>query len=199
MRRFFISLVAIFFASAVSAEEPVWQVLQRVSEYMNAQKGYEVKFAISAADYTSAGRYCVKGDAYYIDITDAEVYCDGEARYEVDNQRKEVTIDVMDYSSRNILDNPTRCFDFVEEDYEAAIVEQSDGEVVVRLQAKDQSIEGEIVLVVESNVGRPKSVEYRLYGDSVVVEVKSIDRASGGAVKRFNRSAYKDFEIIDFR
>lgn len=199
MRRFFISLVAIFFASAVSAEVSVWQVLQRVSEYMNAQKGYEVEFAISAADYTSDGRYCVKGNVYYIDITDAEVYCDGEARYEVDNQRKEVTIDVMDYSSRNILDNPTRCFDFVEEDYEAAIVEQSDGEVVVRLQAKDQSIEGEIVLVVEPNVGRPKSVEYRLYDDSVVVEVKSIDRASGGDVKSFNRSQYKDYEIIDFR
>ena len=198
MRRFFISLLALLFAGGVSAAEPVWLVLQRVSEYMNTKSGYEVSFSITAEDYKAEGRYCVQGASYYIDITDAEVYCDGEVRYEVDNQRREVNIDVMDYESRNILDNPTRCFDFVEADYTAEIVEQKGDDVKICLRSKDAAVEGDIFLTVESDTGCPIDVEYVLYGDSIKVAVLDIKRHFS-AVKRFNRADYKNYEIIDFR
>lgn len=198
MRRFLILIVLLSLSCSASAVEPVWQLLQCLSDYMNAKRGYEVSFSIAAADYASEGRYCVSGDSYYIDIADAEVYCDGEVRYEVDKGRREVTIDVMDYESRNILDNPTRCFDFVEEDYTADVVECDGGVMTLKLVAKDKSVEGEIMLAVEQATGRPKRVEYILYGDRIEVEVERVEPMQG-SVKRFSRSAYKDFEMIDFR
>ncbi len=198
MRRLLILIFALLGSWSAAADENVWHILQRVSRFMNAENGYEVKFSIDAEGFASKGRYCVKDDAYYIEVADAEVYSDGKVRYEVDNARREVNIDNMDGNSRNILDNPTRCFDFVEEDYEAAIVEQDEDDAVVRLKAKEESVEGEIILTIERNSACPKSVEYRIYDDRIYVTVESVNHAAGD-VKSFVRSAYKDYEMIDFR
>ena len=198
MRRFITSICLLMLSWSAAAEEGVWQILQRVSDYMGSQKGYEVRFAIKAEGYNTEGRYCVKGDSYYIEVADAEVYSDGKVRYEVDNLRHEINVDNMDSNSRNIMDNPTRCFDFVEEDYTAEIVKQSTDEVTLCLQAKDKSVEGEIYLTVNPDSGAPQRVEYLLYDDRMYVEVVAINRAAGN-VKNFARSAYKDYEMIDFR
>ncbi|MBE6214299.1 MAG: hypothetical protein E7131_06455 [Rikenellaceae bacterium] len=198
MRRFITTICLIMLSWSAAAEEGVWQIMQRVSDYMGPQKGYEVRFAIKAEGYNTEGRYCVKGDNYYIEVADAEVYSDGKVRYEVDNLRREVNVDNMDSNSRNIMDNPTRCFDFVEEDYTAEIVKRDANEITLRLQSKDKSVEGEIYLTVNSDSGAPQRVEYLLYDDKMCVEVMAINRAAGN-VKSFARSAYKDYEMIDFR
>ena len=198
MRRFITTICLLMLSWSAAAEEGVWQILQRVSDYMGPQKGYEVRFAIKAEGYNTEGRYCVKGDSYYIEVADAEVYSDGKVRYEVDNLRREVNVDNMDSNSRNIMDNPTRCFDFVEEDYTAEIVKRDANDIMLRLQSKDKSVEGEIYLTVNSDSGAPQRVEYLLYDDKMCVEVVAINRAAGN-VKSFARSAYKDYEMIDFR
>lgn len=198
MRRFIFLICVLVMSWSAAAEESAWQILQRVSDYMDSQKGYEVAFTIQAEGYNAEGRYCVKDDSYYIEVADAEVYSDGKVRYEVDNARREVNIDNMDGNSRNIMDNPTRCFDFVEEEYLAELVEQSADEATLRLQAKDKSVEGEIYLVVEPQTGVPLRVEYVLYGDRMSVKVDSISKWSGG-VKSFSRADYKEYEMIDFR
>ena len=198
MRRFITSICLLMLSWSAAAEEGVWQILQRVSDYMGSQKGYEVRFAIKAEGYNTEGRYCVKGDSYYIEVADAEVYSDGKVRYEVDNLRHEINVDNMDSNSRNIMDNPTRCFDFVEEDYTAEIVKRDANEITLCLQAKDKSVEGEIYLTVNPDSGAPQRVEYLLYDDRMRVEVVAINRAAGN-VKSFARSAYKDYEMIDFR
>ena len=198
MRRLCLLIFAMFISWSATAEESVWQMLQRVSLFMNAEKGYEVKFSIEAEGFSSKGRYCVKDDNYYIEIAEAEVYSDGEVRYEVDKSRREVNIDVMNNESRNILDNPTRCFDFVEEEYTAEIVEQSGGDVMLKLRSTDEKVEGDILLTIEHSTGKPKSLEYMLYDDNILVRVENIEHKSDG-VKSFSRSAYKDYEMIDFR
>lgn len=198
MRRFITTICLLMLSWSAAAEEGVWQILQRVSDYMGPQKGYEVRFAIKAEGYNTEGRYCVKGDSYYIEVADAEVYSDGKVRYEVDNLRREVNVDNMDSNSRNIMDNPTRCFDFVEEDYTAEIVKRDANNITLRLQSKDKSVEGEIYLTVNSDSGAPQRVEYLLYDDKMCVEVVAINRAAGN-VKSFARSAYKNYEMIDFR
>lgn len=198
MRRFITTICLLMLSWSAAAEEGVWQILQRVSDYMGPQKGYEVRFAIKAEGYNTEGRYCVNGDSYYIEVADAEVYSDGKVRYEVDNLRREVNVDNMDSNSRNIMDNPTRCFDFVEEDYTAEIVKRDANNITLRLQSKDKSVEGEIYLTVNSDSGAPQRVEYLLYDDKMCVEVVEINRAAGN-VKSFARSAYKDYEMIDFR
>lgn len=198
MRPIGIFIIAVLVSWSAAAEESVWQILQRVSAYMDSEVGYEAQFEIKAVGYASKGSYCVKGDSYYINITDAEVYSDGDVRYEVDNIRKEVNIDQMDYASRNILDNPTRCFDFVEEDYSAEVISRADKSVTIKLQAKDVAIEGEIYITIIVATGAPTKLEYKLYDEKVEVNVISIDHQAKG-VKEFKRSAYQDYEIIDFR
>ena len=198
MRRFSLLICALLVSWSAVAQEGVWSILQRVSEYMDSKNGYEVKFSIDAEGFTSHGRYCVKGDLYYISVADAEVYADGKVRYEVDNARREVNVDVMNADSHNILDNPTRCFDFVEEDYTAVIVESSGEDVVLSLRAKDEKVEGEICLTIDSKTACPKEVKYMLYDDVIKVVVEQVEHKHDD-VKSFNRSQYKDYEIIDFR
>ena len=198
MRRLIMVLGAMLAVSGAVAQESAWQLLGRVSAYMNSEAGYEVQFEIRTADYSSEGSYRVKGNSYHIEVAGAEVYSDGEVRYEVDGSRKEVNIDVMDSASRNILDNPTRCFDFVEDDYVAEVVSRDAESVKLKLQAKDKAVEGDIYITVSAKSAAPTKLEYVLYGDRVEVVVRSIDHKVK-SVKKFDRSAYKDFEIIDFR
>lgn len=198
MRRLTILVVATLVSWSAVAEENVWQILQRVSAYMDSAAGYEVQFEIKSADFSSLGSYRVKDDSYYISIVGAEVYSDGDVRYEVDNTRKEVNIDQMDYSSRNILDNPTRCFDFVEDDYSAEVVNRTDDSVTIKLQSKDEAIEGEIFITILTTTAAPTKLAYKLYDETIEVIVASVN-SKIKSVKEFERSAYKDYEIIDFR
>lgn len=198
MRRLTILVVATLVSWSAVAEENVWQILQRVSAYMDSAAGYEVQFEIKSADFSSLGSYRVKDDSYYISIVGAEVYSDGDVRYEVDNTRKEVNIDQMDNSSRNILDNPTRCFDFVEDDYSAEVVNRTDDSVTIKLQSKDEAIEGEIFITILTTTAAPTKLAYKLYDETIEVIVASVN-SKIKSVKEFERSAYKDYEIIDFR
>ena len=195
-----LSLLLILGLTAVAqAATDAKGVLVGLSQNIAKLGRYEAAFSLQVGDYKAEGRYMVDGNAYHIVVGDAaEVYCDGKVRYEVDKEREEVNIDVVDASSRNILDNPTRCFDFVEEEYTAEIVEQSGGDVTLKLRSTDEKVEGDILLTIEHSTGKPKSLEYMLYDDNILVRVENIEHKSDG-VKSFSRSAYKDYEMIDFR
>ena len=92
-------------------------ILAGVSDGFRALGAYGVSFEVRSDEYVTRGRYAVEGENYYLVLGDAEVYCDGAVRYEVDNRRREVTIDVVDTGSRNILNNPVHAFDFLGSEY----------------------------------------------------------------------------------
>ena len=75
-------------------------ILAGVSDGFRALGAYGVSFEVRSDEYVTRGRYAVEGENYYLVLGDAEVYCDGAVRYEVDNRRREVTIDVVDTGSR---------------------------------------------------------------------------------------------------
>ena len=152
---------------------------------------------IEAEGYEAAGSYVVAGDSYHIILPQAEVYSDGKVRYEIDHERREVNVDVVDLTSRNVLDNPTRCFDFVGEGYELSLVEQSANEVVVRIVATDGAFEGEIFLMADAK-GKPMELKYQLYDDVIRVKIKSLAPRKA-KLPTFAKSVYKDYDIIDFR
>ena len=155
-------------------------------------------FGITAGEYSSQGSYTVDGDAYYIEVDGAEVYCDGKTRYEVDNGRREVNVDSVEGASRNILDNPTRCFDFVGTDYDAGVSSRTASETTLHLRSRDASVEGDIYLTVETVTGRPRHITYVLYDDRIEVAVESLE-PSREAVRRYDAKRYSDYETIDFR
>ena len=198
MRRLFIVIVAILSSVTSWADERSQNVLRSVAEYVQALGEYEAEFDVVAGDYRTNGRYGVLGDTYHIEVAQAEVYSDGKVRYEVDHDRGEVNIDVMDLASRNILDNPTRCFDFVGDDYASEIYSEEGGNVTLLLRANDEAIEGDIYLTVDSTTGRPRKIVYVLYDDRIEVTIVSLERRKN-AVKRYDESKYKGYEIVDFR
>ena len=197
MKRFFTLLLAMTFVLSARAEGEQ-MLLRRVAEYVKALGSYDAEVDVAAGEYKASGSYSVAGDSYYIKVGEAEVYADGKTRYEVDHSRKEVSVDVVDLESQNILDNPTRCFDFVGEEYAAELVKESDGVATIRLEARDEAMEGEILLGVESATGKPLSIAYILYDDRVDVKIKSLTPRKT-KLPTFSKGNYKGYDMVDFR
>ena len=130
----------------------------------------------------------------------ADVYCDGAVRYEVDNRRREVTIDVVDTGSRNILNNPVHAFDFLGSEYAASLAGEQEGRAVVRLTPApgNTSSAGNIVLTVDTAAMRPVSLRYDYDGEQVQVSVLGI-KPLETPLKAFAKDNYAGYEFIDFR
>lgn len=173
-------------------------VLRRTAEYVKSLGSYEASFELTSGDYSTAGSYSVAGDAYYILVGPAEVYSDGKTRYEVDNSRKEITVDEVDAASRNILDNPTRCFDFADTDYEFAIESRDGGAVTLLLRPSDPDAESTIHLTVDESTGRPVRIVYALYDERITVRILALSHTAK-PVKRFGLQSYRGYETVDFR
>ena len=114
-------------ANNVPAADRADAILAGVSDGFRALGAYGVSFEVRSDEYVTRGRYAVEGENYYLVLGDAEVYCDGAVRYEVDNRRREVTIDVVDTGSRNILNNPVHAFDFLGSEYAASLAGEQEG------------------------------------------------------------------------
>lgn len=199
MRKLLLILVAfIMLHSMALADEGATEGVKRVKAYVEKLGRHEVRFNVLAGELIYVGQYHVDGDSYYIQMDNVEVYSDGKVRHEVDNERKEVSIDVMDSESRNILDNPTRCFDFAESEYRSEIQSRKDGELTIFLRATDTDVEGDIYLTIEEKSGKPRKIVYRLYDDEVEVTIDSIVSVKQ-PLKKFSKSQYKGYEIVDFR
>lgn len=200
MRKISILLLSLFASLNLAAQEQTASVvLDALSQYITKLGRYEAAFTLQVGDYEADGRYMVDGSAYHIVVgSTAEVYCDGKVRYEIDKEREEVNIDVVDASSRNILDNPTRCFDFVGSDYVAEIVARDAKSLTLKLVAADEKVEGEIFLTLDAVSNAPQGIEYRLYDESFNVKIISLAKSKSSPAK-FDRTNYRDYEIIDFR
>lgn len=192
------ALQGVMAATPSAQDEQVGQLLERVAQYVKRLGAYSADFKVVAGDYTTRGRYDVSGDRYYIVLDNAEVYSDGHVRYEVNGERKEINVDVVDISSHNILDNPTRCFDFVGSDYVADIQRREAGRVTIHLRSVDSSVGGDIYLTIDSSSARPIRLEYHLYDDVIEVDILSLSALKGG-VKTFSERAYSGYDMIDFR
>ena len=198
MRRVILSALALLVCVSAVADEQSKTALQRVAHYVEALGAYDAKFKVEAGDYKAEGSYAVSGDNYYITLDEAEVYSDGKVRYEVDHNREEVNVDNVDLTSRNVLDNPTRCFDFVDSGYESDMFEQNGSQQTIHLRSTDAAIEGDIYLTIDAASARPQRLEYKLYDDIIVVDVISLEKRKT-KINSFDKSKYKDYEMIDFR
>ena len=119
---------------------------------------------------------------------------------EVDNRRREVTIDVVDTGSRNILNNPVHAFDFLGSEYAASLAGEQEGRAVVRLTPApgNTSSAGNIVLTVDTAAMRPVSLRYDYDGEQVQVSVLGI-KPLETPLKAFAKDNYAGYEFIDFR
>lgn len=190
---------ALLTLSAVGAEERAQSLLRRLAASLGAMEPYEVVFEVETERGTVAGRYQVAGDRYYMQVGEAEVYGDGECRYEIDPSRREVVIDRADLSSRNLLNNPTRAFDFVGEEYDFTASDAGPGRVeVVLLPRRPKSAVERIRVEMDAASALPSSVTYEVDGDRIRIDILSV-RKSERQLPRFEGARYAGFETIDFR
>ena len=198
MRSFFVIIFSLLSMATASADERSQAVLRGVAEYVRTLGSYDATFTVVAGDYQTMGHYSVAGDNYHIVVGQAEVYADGKVRYEVDHDLEEVNIDEMDVTSRNILDNPTRCFDFVGDEYSSMISTEIGNDLTLVMRANDTTLEGDIYLTVDKQTSRPRKIVYVLYDDRIEVTITTLVRRKT-EVEKYNASKYRDYEIIDFR
>lgn len=195
---------ALFATAAVAVSSPAEgraeEILEKLAAGFRSLGAYGVTFEVVADEYTTRGRYAVEGENYYIAVGEAEVYCDGKIRYEIDNRRREVTIDEVDTSSRNMLSNPVHAFDFIGTQYTPSLVSDEDGRAVVRLTptSANASPAGEILVTVDTAAMRPESLRYDYDGERVGIAVLGV-APLGTPLKAFSKGDYKGYEFIDFR
>lgn len=145
------------------------------------------------------GIFMVDGDGYYLTLGTMEVYSDGKLRYEVNNERKEVTIDRVDLTSRDILTNPTNAFSFAAEEFYSDIVADKGGEVVISLVPREDIGITDIELTLRRDGhGRvvPAAVRYNYDGD--IIDVLLALRPADATLPRWDKAAYRAYDIVSF-
>lgn len=186
-------------APAARPSERASELLRELAGEFRAMKSYTVAFTIAAGESDVAGSYTVQSGGYTLTIGDAEVFFDGKVRYEVDHARREVTINAVDTTSRNILDNPIGAFDFLDGAYRPTLLSDDGSEALVRLTPTDgESATGVVTVRLELHPVRPQSLAYDYDGEQVTVSVRSIEPFAG-KLRRFDPKSCAGYEMIDFR
>ncbi len=193
-------LFALLAAPATFAADRAEELLSQMAAHFRAMKGYEVSFVVTAGEHTTAGRYAVEGESYYLTLGDAEVFCDGKVRYEVDKRRREVTVNPVDPTSRNLLNNPVHAFDFIGDEYSSFLISERNGEASIRLTptVKNASAGSTITVTLSTTTKNPLSVVYDYDGEQVSIAVRSVVMLRT-PLHRFVRNDFEGFEFIDFR
>lgn len=173
------------------------RAVEELAAYFRAMPEYTVTFTVAGADFGAAGSYAVEGDRYYMRVGAAEAYSDGTAKWEVDPAKREIVIDAVDVSSRNLLGNPTRAFDFLGDAFRGELQSERDGVRRLRLVPTDRGAAMSAVTVDVAADGAPRALSYDFDGDTVRIEIGRI--VPSADVKRFDAGAYPGYEVIDFR
>ena len=193
----------LYIANTWAQDSDAKALIGRLSEQMRSMENYEVSFAVKSGDQKIKGYYAVSGEKYYISIGDAEVFCDGGARYEVNAQNKEVTVDAVDTKSHNILTNPTRAFDFIDGEFNFTTVGTENGITTVKLTSTAENAAlGVIFVALDAATTQPRSLAYDVDGAQIIIEIASIDELTGMvdiSMFTFDKNNYRGYEIVDFR
>ena len=199
MRRWIGCLLALCLAGAAQADNRSAELLAQLQRSVEAMSGYRVDFAVEAEGQTFSGYYRVHGDSYYMRLGQAEVYCDGKVRREIDPAKREVVVDTVDPSSRNILNNPTRAFTLLDGTFLHETVSEKEG--IATLLLSPASAKGgisRVTLELDTRTMQPRKLVYDADGEAVAIRIRSL-RAEAEPLPEFLPEHYTGFEIIDFR
>ncbi len=173
--------------------------LGRLQTAVDALGAYEVRFDLSTTDgYAVQGAYRVADKSYCITMPAVRVFCDGEARYEVNDDKREVVVDAVDRQSHNLLDNPVRAFDFVGEQFDVQVVSERPDRIVLRLTPRSKEALTAIDLTLDKSSALPVSVVYGAEDLRITIAIRSFEK-SVTPFPAFRASDYLDYELIDFR
>lgn len=201
IQRIMLSLMLLLVGTSLSAQHTAREWIAELNKSLGARYGIHIEVNTEGVDRL-AGYYMVDGDAYYLTLGVMEVYSDAKLRYEINNERKEVTEDMVNLDSVDLLSNPTRAFQFVEDEFTATIVEQSSEGAVLRLVPHDDTLGiTYISLMLRRDAGGviPVSISYDYDGYVVAIELQRADIESSELPRwREHKDDYRAYDMVSF-
>lgn len=200
MKRLLLLAALLACGNGVIAAGRASEIIDKLASGFRSMGAYSVSFDVASNDFATHGNYAVDGERYYMTLGDAEVFCDGKTRWEVDNRRREVTLSGVDAQSRNILNNPVHAFDFLGSEYTPSLAWEKEGRAAVTLTPVSMSAAatGTITVTVSTASMRPLSLAYEYDGGGVGITVGGVAPLKT-PLKTFDKKNYTGYEFIDFR
>lgn len=200
MRRFLLTLCVLHCAVALSAQTTARQWLERLDASLGERYAMTLHIAMTNAEQPLIGYLMIDGDSFYLTLGAMEVYSDGKLRYEVNNERKEVTEDRVNLSSADLLSNPTRAFEFVGEQFDVALLSANAADVELHIKPLDADMGiSNIALSLKVAGGRvlPDAIVYDYDGEVVGITLEMMD-AKDKALPRWSKDRYRAYDIVSF-
>lgn len=185
--------------AVLSAQTTAQEWLRRLDSTLGTRYAMHLTVSVDE-DEPLNGYFMVEGDAYYLVLGSMEVYSDGKLRYEVNNQRKEVTEDRVNLESVDLLSNPTRAFKFVDSEFQMSVASAEPASVVLQLVPKVEGMgisDISLTLGVDTQSVLPRCVVYNYDGTSVTIELSMAD-LSDSTLPRWSKQAYRAYDIVSF-
>lgn len=198
MRKIVAVVVAMISAVAVSAQTTAQEWLTMLSASLGDR--YAMHIEVSMDDEPMEGYFMVDGDGYYITLGVMEVYSDGKLRHEVNNERKEVTVDGVDLTTVDLFTNPTKAFDFVGDEFAVSIVESDAKVCVLSLVPRDDAMGVSaigVTLVRDGSGVVPRSISYDYDGVRIDIATRIAD-ADARVLPRWKKDDYRGYDIVSF-
>jgi hypothetical protein len=200
MRRLLLTLCVLHCAVALSAQTTARQWLERLDASLGERYAMTLHIAMTNAEQPLIGYLMIDGDSFYLTLGAMEVYSDGKLRYEVNNERKEVTEDRVNLSSADLLSNPTRAFEFVGEQFDVALLSANATDVELHIKPLDADMGiSNIALSLKVAGGKvlPDAIVYDYDGEVVGITLEMMD-AKDKALPRWSKDRYRAYDIVSF-
>lgn len=178
--------------------------LQRLQAAVEACGDYAARFEVSTSDgYAASGEYRVSGERYLLSLAPRRIYGEARLRYEVNDQTREVVIDAVDGSSRQLLDNPVHAFDLVGESYLVETAAAEGDRVTLRLKPRTAGAdaaagEASIELTLDRRTALPERIVYGTGEVRITIRLHAFER-SKTPLPAFRVEDFAGYEVIDFR
>jgi hypothetical protein len=202
MRRFIITLLSLLSVVSLSAQTTPQEWVSALNTTLGQRYAYGITVQVGTGNEqnTLRGTLKVEGDAYYMMLGTMEVYSDGKLRYEINNERKEVTEDRVNLKSRDLLTNPTRAFSFVGEEFTMKMrTAMEQGSVYIDLVPRNDIGITTITLALKRNGSRvePMAITYNYDGDVITILMHAMDSVKW-SLPRWNKASYAAYDIVSF-
>lgn len=201
--KIFLSFLATIFSvatlSAQTAEEWLGSLNKTLGSRYTMNAVVQIGDAEGVVDELN-GLFMVDGDGYYLSLGVMEVYSDGKLRYEVNNERKEATIDRVDLTSHDLLTNPTKAFTFAHDEFQITLQSASADAASLGLVPREDIGIANIELQLKRDMnGRvlPESITYDYDGDVVKINL-SIVKNKDATLPRWDDDAYRAYDVVSF-
>ena len=180
---------------SVSGQSRAEQLLARMQSAIAAFEAYETAFTVNIEGTELSGTLAVEGARYQIQMGMMEVYGDSLLRYEINHDRREVTLMPTEKESTNLLSNPAHALSAVAT-AEAALLLEKEG--VAELLVQPPHEQGQIRLWLDTARNLPTKIRYEQEGIGVDIGIRSLKKRTT-PLPAYDAAKYAAYEQIDFR